>query len=69
MSSKGNVSPLPPKEIVSKIRPLLVELSEASENDGLTTPQLIELIHHQIRKLARVYHQLSRLQSGKEGDH
>lgn len=69
MNRKGSVSPHPPKEIVSKIRDVLAELEKALENDGLTTPQLIKLIHGQTFGLARIFHQLSHLHSGKGGNH
>jgi hypothetical protein len=69
MDRKGSVSPHPPKEIVSKIRDIIVELERALENDGLTTPQLIKLIHGQTLQLARIFHRLSHLHSGKGGNH
>ena len=69
MDRKGSVSSHPPKEIVSKIRDVIAELEKALENDGLTTPQLIKLIHGQTLKLARIFHRLSHLHSGKGGNH
>lgn len=67
MNRKGSASPHPPKEIVCKIRDIIAELENALENDGLTTPQLSKLIHGQTVELARIFHQLSHLHSGKGG--
>jgi hypothetical protein len=68
MSRKGKASTRPPKEIISKIRELIAESEQALENDGLTAPQLIKLVHLQTRELARIHHQLCNLHSGKEGN-
>jgi hypothetical protein len=67
MNRKGSVSPHPPKEIVCKIRDIIAELEKALENDGLTTLQLIKLIHGQTVGLARIFHQLIHLHSVKGG--
>ncbi len=67
MNRKGKASPHPPIEIVSKIRDIIAELEKVLENDGLTTPQLIKLIHGQTVGLAGIFHQLSHLNSGKGG--
>ena len=68
MKRKGKALPRPPEESVRKVRDVIAELEESLENDGLTTPQLIKLVHLQTRELARIHHQLCNLHSEKEGN-
>jgi len=68
MKEEGKEVFTPPPKIHKKIRAIRSDLEQAEEVGVLTAPQLIELLHRQTRELARVYHQLSHLHSGKEGN-
>jgi hypothetical protein len=69
MDRKGKTPRRPPKEIIRKVSCIQAELAQAIENEGLTVPQLIEIIHHQVRELAKACHQLNHLGTRKEGEH
>ena len=69
MSEKGKSVPYPTGLIWDKIEEIGSELLREFDDGVLTAPELAAVVHRQVRELARVYHQLSRLQSGKEGDH
>ena len=57
-----------PATIHNKIFQIGAELVREIDGGLLTTSELAEVVHHQIRELAQVYHQLSHLHSEKEGD-
>ncbi|BBO72612.1 hypothetical protein DSCW_00290 [Desulfosarcina widdelii] len=65
---KGKSVSYPPGLIWDKIEEIGSELIREFDNGVLTTSELAEVVHRQTRELAQVYHQLSRLQSEKEGD-
>ena len=65
---KGKSVSYPPGLIWDKIEKIGSELIREFDNGVLTASELAEVVYHQTRELARVYHQLTRLQSGKEGD-
>jgi hypothetical protein len=50
-----------------KIFEIGAELIRAYDDHLLTTSELLEVVHFQLRELARAYHQLSHLHSEKEG--
>lgn len=68
MNEEGEALFTPQPKIHNKIRIISSALAQVEEFGNLTTPQLIELLHWQIRELARICHQLSHLHSEKGGD-
>jgi hypothetical protein len=68
MSEEGKAASQSKAIIWDKIFEVGTELIREWDNGVLTTPELLEVVHHQIRELARVYHQFSQLHSRKEGD-
>jgi len=68
MSEEGKSASQSKAIIWDKIFEIGTELIREWDNGVLTTSELLELVHQQIRELARVYHQLRHLHSKKEDD-
>jgi hypothetical protein len=69
MNEKSFKTSLANEKILRKIRSISEDLTQATENCGITTKQLIEIIHRQTRELSQIYHQLCHLYSEKGGKH
>ena len=67
MNEEGRSVSKSPEIIFYKIRTISAELIRALE-DGRTLSELTEVVHRQTRELARVFHQLNHLHTGKEGE-
>ena len=68
MSKEGKAASQSQAIIWDKIFEIGTELIREWDNGVLTTSELLEVVHHQTRELARVYHQLHHLHSKKEDD-
>ena len=68
MSEEGKSASQSQTIIWDKIFEIGTELIREWDNGVIKTSELLEVVHHQIRELARVYHQLRHLHSEKEGD-
>ena len=68
MNRRGKSCPTPPNKILNEISAIGADIVEAARDEGLTTKHLAELIHSKTRELAKVFHQLSRPDSGNGDD-